>query len=41
MSEMDFLKYFSMSTVCSFVDGHDNTTIHVTSLKNQPKLIMI
>ena len=41
MSEMDFLKYFSMSTVCSYVDGHDNTTIHVTSLKNQPKLIMI
>lgn len=41
MNEMDFLKYFSMSTICSYVDGHDNTTIHVSSSKNQPKLIMI
>lgn len=41
MSEMDFLKYFTMSTICSYVDGHDNTTINVTSAKNQPKLIMI
>ena len=41
MSEMDFLKYFSMSTVCSYVDGHDNTTLNIVSTKNQPKLIMI
>ena len=41
MSELDFLKYFSMSTICSYVDGHDNSFIKISSGKNKPQLISI
>ena len=41
MSEMDFLKYYSMSTICRFVDGHDNTTIRMSTKRNEFKLVKI
>jgi len=25
MSEMDYLRYFSITTICKYTDGHDNT----------------
>lgn len=41
MSETDFLKYFSMTSICRFVDGHDNTSIRMSTQRNTPRLIKI
>ncbi len=41
MSEMDFLRYYSMSTICRYIDGHDNTIIRMSTKKNEFKLVKI